>query len=1094
MFLAKSTASIPPSTPPPANNLPTVQPILYDIADVDPNAAGLQIYTGSTVKYSSQAADADNDTLTWTWKYRINQGQEIVHSQGTGAITAATHTYFALPGATYPMDYVWTLSVSDGKDTVTRSLNVKVLAQSAGPSPEPGPTPTPGAVKELNFDDLRPGGRVVGKPEFVDGPVGKAMSFGGGDYVEIDMGSRTSISGAFTVSMWFNAATAAMGTQLGIIGSRNPSVQGFELLLQSGDSLRVSISDDVKWLKAGAAVALQYAAGEWRHVVFAVDPSGYTAYVNGVQAGSGNFTGTPLLFDGNHKLTLGWPGYSSFGYFKGSIDEVQIFDRTLTSSEANVVFLEHSDKFLSAGPPQSPIVAEWKLDGNTDDAVGTNDLVLKGNAYFEPIRSGATRRALRVGGWADYVGDYASIPNPDILNMGNDSFSVSSWVKLQSVNDDFHRIINKYDINANKGFIIDVNKISSLQEQGLRVRLNDGINDIDFIARANILAGEWFMITVSVDRSSAGNRIRLYLNDREIGTTVISALTGSLSNTVPLGVGVIPQQDWHYYKSAIAELGVYKQVLTAEQIKTRFENTNPTFQSKLDIVNGLGEFQDFMRARADEVAGYLGIVYLNSDGLHANANTSWTDQLSKMSFGNGIMPNIYFPGKVMFGNSSTAYGGPGGNHVARAMLLGSPSIANIYSEFIDPDSPALSFIPGHRDDGRDWNNANVEWAVGHMSYVYSSAGSSGGELEAIESYMKAAGAFKKEVFNYLKSRGLLLQTLRMLDDMTRVDNNPTRYLSGEAHPQFNSAGQTRMMDMVRAAYNMTLETVPPMPKLVMVSQPPAAVLNVTQFDSLGTLLYSTPQSIATVYRENVPTKVFELDAASSVAADGTQISEFNWVVTRGDANKVRIVKLNTSGSKVRVEIDYHNTDFVTNNANGSQVVSNLVEVALFLKSDKGTYSAPAYFTSYSIPNDKRVIENGRIKEINYDLSEGPLGNGDNRFYTPKAWNKDVYKYDASGSLLGWDRYRNDGNGIPVLQGEYDASGNLIVSKDEQGRVTSYQPVTYGVENGSLRPFFGPVTTPIRSASMNLMHLPNGSARVLDQLQSAIQNILNLLGR
>jgi hypothetical protein len=104
---------------------PVVSAITQNGADVDPNAAGLQIYAGSEVQYSGSAYDPNGYPISWQWSYTVNGGSEVVLLSGTGTVASVTFNYTA---GTAGNTYVWQLSVSDGYATTQTNLTVGVEA------------------------------------------------------------------------------------------------------------------------------------------------------------------------------------------------------------------------------------------------------------------------------------------------------------------------------------------------------------------------------------------------------------------------------------------------------------------------------------------------------------------------------------------------------------------------------------------------------------------------------------------------------------------------------------------------------------------------------------------------------------------------------------------------------------------------------------------------------------------------------------------------------------------------------------------------------------------------------------------------------
>src|SRR3989338_3572191 len=108
------------------NNPTIVAPITTDIADVDSAKPGIQFFENTTVTYSANASDPDNDQLSWIWLYSIDNGSNATFALGTDSIQPAAFNY---PPGTAGITYRWTIRVSDGKATRESSLNVGITAE-----------------------------------------------------------------------------------------------------------------------------------------------------------------------------------------------------------------------------------------------------------------------------------------------------------------------------------------------------------------------------------------------------------------------------------------------------------------------------------------------------------------------------------------------------------------------------------------------------------------------------------------------------------------------------------------------------------------------------------------------------------------------------------------------------------------------------------------------------------------------------------------------------------------------------------------------------------------------------------------------------
>jgi len=136
-------------------------------------------------------------------------------------------------------------------------------------------------------------------------------------------------------------------------------------------------------------------------------------------------------------------------------------------------------------------------------------------------------------------------------------------------------VINKW--NGSIGWLMDINTGSGgASSPGfLRLKMNDGTNNIDYFVNASLASGAWTHVAATVDRGA--KELKLYANGVQIGTTQnITALTGSLSNTAVLGLGTIPSTVGNYYGGALDEVVFYTAALTQAQLMTLVAMPAPT--------------------------------------------------------------------------------------------------------------------------------------------------------------------------------------------------------------------------------------------------------------------------------------------------------------------------------------------------------------------------------------------------------------------------------------------------------------------------------------------------------------------------------------
>lgn len=177
-------------------------------------------------------------------------------------------------------------------------------------------------------------GTINGNPQFVDGKVGNGIKFDGNDFV--NMSSFNVVGSAMTISAWINPASLTGDPR--IISKTSGPTEGahrWMLGIVSGSNqlrARIQTSGVTTTLVSGPAIP----AGHWTHVAMTYDNVNVKIYYNGVEVGSSPKSGSvststdPVIIGANIN-NIALPSYTS--YFNGTIDDVGLWNRTLSSGE-----------------------------------------------------------------------------------------------------------------------------------------------------------------------------------------------------------------------------------------------------------------------------------------------------------------------------------------------------------------------------------------------------------------------------------------------------------------------------------------------------------------------------------------------------------------------------------------------------------------------------------------------------------------------------------------------------------------------------------------------------------------------------------------
>ena len=219
--------------------------------------------------------------------------------------------------------------------------------------------------------------------ESVDARPGSALNFEGGSGYATLPSSVKFTSADFTISLWFDPASTSGSQSLLTRGSADGSQQG-------DIALKIDPSSGVVDLQAGAADGPSlltwdapttgprhtFNVGAWNHVVVVHSGDSYTMWMNGVNEGSDSSDGSSQdISDAGNTNPLIIGGFASgtgvVNNSRGKIDELEIFDRGLSSTEIGELYNGGSGFYgsPSSGPTSNGLVAGYHFDEGSGTSI-----------------------------------------------------------------------------------------------------------------------------------------------------------------------------------------------------------------------------------------------------------------------------------------------------------------------------------------------------------------------------------------------------------------------------------------------------------------------------------------------------------------------------------------------------------------------------------------------------------------------------------------------------------------------------------------------------------------------------------------------------
>lgn len=274
-------------------------------------------------------------------------------------------------------------------------------------------------------------GTVTGATSGAQGRIGTAYSFDGTDDLidtNVQIQDIEAADGSFTYGMWLKKDNTSIESPLGESGS----TYYFNWYIRPSDNLwGVSLYDGTT-LNNYQDNPSSMTTGEYQLYVITYDGSTLKKYLNGVEVGS--HTATVDLSGITDTVVHGRRQTGSPQWWSGDIDEPFHFQRCLPPGEVRRLYsfgagLRYEDlnneSFLI-----DRVAAAWGFTEGSGTTVAdlknnTHDMTLVGSPAW-----GSTGVPSELDNYVVFNpanGDYGTVPDADILDMGTDDKSIASW-------------------------------------------------------------------------------------------------------------------------------------------------------------------------------------------------------------------------------------------------------------------------------------------------------------------------------------------------------------------------------------------------------------------------------------------------------------------------------------------------------------------------------------------------------------------------------------------------------------------------------------------------------------------------------------------
>lgn len=407
-----------------------------------------------------------------------------------------------------------------------------------------------------------------------------AYIFDGNDWIELPHESLLNENSNLSISAWYSFANGAEEGQIIASGDYRGGNDPIHMRLGPNGSTQLSFNN------IATATDFSSLTGKWYHFVSTLGShngiSQLNIYIDGKVIASSEKSLEVISYDKDMPTLIGAlegrPFYSMPGqFFNGSLDEIRIYDRTLSATEVNALYeIEKTNEIdLNSG-----LVAYYPFDGNASDMSGNgNDGTVFG-ATLSTDRHGQNEKAY----YYDGINDWIEVNDHESFNFeSHDPFSISVWVKASQLKSRFspRSVIEKWSGPQGYPFVIRAYEYGGSKTLAF-ARYDGNQNPHALVEDDSLLNAYGQVIAVS-----NGNEMKIYFNG-SLKDSITFEL-GDTQNSSNLFFGKRGSND-EFFNGYIDDVRLYNRALNSDETKALYELENlfqPSSGADLEIIQAI---------------------------------------------------------------------------------------------------------------------------------------------------------------------------------------------------------------------------------------------------------------------------------------------------------------------------------------------------------------------------------------------------------------------------------------------------------------------------------------------------------------------------
>lgn len=392
-------------------------------------------------------------------------------------------------------------------------------------------------------------GTLTNGPTWTTGRIGSGVTLDGtNDYIETaNVADNLS---SFSVSAWFKIPTNCTTTHCPLV-SKVANLAGGDVgwaLVANGAS-----KGQLFFLTHGPTIndyngrytSATFSDGNWHHALVTHDNGTIVMYVDGMLRTDmiDTAAGTPGSFSNSNNVRIG-TDYDG-NYYQGSVDEVRIYDRTLSAEEAAKLY-----KTTIPNDPDTGLGVYYPFNG--PDISGTTVYDRSGAGKHATLTYGPVPAIGKIGQGVSFDGtdDFIEIAN----SVGiTGSRTVSFWMKPDVVDANNRRVFYSAD-STTSDFMVVI-----FSDGFLYVTTDDVYSPIQRQTTSAFSVGQWHHIAIT---KTTNNINEIYVDGAAAGTVMSDYTTAGDGTVTEIGGSVYTDD----FDGTMDDVRVYSRVLTATEI------------------------------------------------------------------------------------------------------------------------------------------------------------------------------------------------------------------------------------------------------------------------------------------------------------------------------------------------------------------------------------------------------------------------------------------------------------------------------------------------------------------------------------------------